>query len=294
MSAPVILDGNALAAVIKAEIRERSEAVELKRGRKPHLAAVIVGEDGASKTYVGNKVKSCREAGMDSSLIELSADTSEEALLSVVRELNARDDIDGYIVQLPLPKHIDSSKVLLSIDPRKDVDGFHPDNAGLLMLGMPRFVPATPLGITRMITHYGVPVKGKHVVIIGRSNIVGRPLSVLLNSAAVYGNATVTVCHSHTPDLKSFTLQADVLIAALGKPGFVGPDMVKEGAAVIDVGITRLKDPAHPKGYRIAGDVDRSVMPKTSFFAPVPGGVGPLTVAALMLNTLHAAEHEKV
>lgn len=261
-------------------------------GRKiPHLAVIIVGNDGASETYVASKVKTSEEIGFGSTLIRLEADTTEEGLLQQIRLLNQNPDIDGILVQLPLPKHIAEAKVIEAIDPSKDVDGFHPQSAGRLVQGLDTFVPATPYGIMLMLEHFGVETTGKHAVIIGRSNIVGRPMSILLSSQHSYGNCTVTVCHSKTKDLAFHTRQADIIVAALGKPEFLKAEMVKEGAVVIDVGITRVPDASKKKGFAIKGDVDfAGVAPKTSFITPVPGGVGLMTIGALMMNTLKAAE----
>ena len=285
----VLIDGKATANQIKNEIAEEVKAIQSKGERAPHLAAVLVGNDGASLTYVGSKVRSCEKVGFDSSLIRLPEETTEAELLAKIAELNQDDTLDGYIVQLPLPKHIDEEKVLLAIDPKKDVDGFHPSNFGRMALELETFIPATPFGIMQLIERYDIDTQGKHVVVIGRSHIVGRPISILMSQKGAYGNATVTVAHSRTKDLKALTLQADIIVSALGVPGFVTSDMVKEGVVIIDVGITRVEDASKEKGYYITGDVDfDSVAPKASYITPVPGGVGPMTIAMLLKNTLLA------
>ncbi len=285
----VLIDGKATANQIKNEIAEEVKAIQSKGERAPHLAAVLVGNDGASLTYVGSKVRSCEKVGFDSSLIRLSEETTEAELLAKIAELNQDDTLDGYIVQLPLPKHIDEEKVLLAIDPKKDVDGFHPSNFGRMALELETFIPATPFGIMQLIERYDIDTQGKHVVVIGRSHIVGRPISILMSQKGAYGNATVTVAHSRTKDLKALTQQADIIVSALGVPGFVTSDMVKEGVVIIDVGITRVEDASKEKGYYITGDVDfDSVAPKASYITPVPGGVGPMTIAMLLKNTLLA------
>ena len=285
----ILLEGKSAAAAIKQDLAQRVAAHVEQGGKRPHLAAILVGNDGASETYVANKVKSCEEVGFESSLHRFPASLREEELIATIHTLNAQKDVDGILVQLPLPSHIRESVVIESIDPAKDVDGFHPISAGRLMTGQSGFVPATPLGIVLMLQHYRIPTSGKHAVVIGRSNIVGRPMSVLLSAASETGNCTVTLCHSKTPDLAYFTKQADILVAALGKPGFVHADMVKPGAVVIDVGITRVPDPTKKSGFRIAGDVDfDSVSPLASALTPVPGGVGMMTIAALLENTWKA------
>ncbi|MEK9559927.1 MAG: bifunctional methylenetetrahydrofolate dehydrogenase/methenyltetrahydrofolate cyclohydrolase FolD [Flavobacteriaceae bacterium] len=285
----VLIDGKATANQIKNEIAEEVKAITSKGERAPHLAAVLVGNDGASLTYVGSKVRSCEKVGFDSSLIRLPEETTEQELLAKIEELNQDETLDGYIVQLPLPKHIDEEKVLLAIDPKKDVDGFHPSNFGRMALELETFIPATPFGIMQLIERYDIDTQGKHVVVIGRSHIVGRPISILMSQKGTYGNATVTVAHSRTKDLKALTQQADIIISALGVPGFVTADMVKEGVVIIDVGITRVEDASKEKGYYITGDVDfDSVAQKASFITPVPGGVGPMTIAMLLKNTLLA------
>ncbi len=285
----VLIDGKATANQIKNEIAEEVKAIKSKGERAPHLAAVLVGNDGASLTYVGSKVRSCEKVGFDSSLIRLPEETTEAELLAKIAELNQDDTLDGYIVQLPLPKHIDEEKVLLAIDPKKDVDGFHPSNFGRMALELETFIPATPFGIMQLIERYDIDTQGKHVVVIGRSHIVGRPISILMSQKGAYGNATVTVAHSRTQDLKALTQQADIIVSALGVPGFVTAEMVKDGVVIIDVGITRVEDASKEKGYYITGDVDfDSVAPKASYITPVPGGVGPMTIAMLLKNTLLA------
>ena len=284
-----ILDGKKTSEALKQEIAEEVKQLKAEGKKVPHLAAVLVGDDGASLTYVGSKVKSCEQVGFESTLVKLPANISEEALLQEIEKLNANPEIDGYIVQLPLPKHIDEQKILLAIDPTKDVDGFHPANFGRMALDMEAFIPATPFGIMELLKHYEVPTKGKHVVVVGRSHIVGRPISILLSQKGAQGNATVTLTHSHTPNLAELTRQADIVVMALGIPEFLKGDMVKEGVTVIDVGITRLKDDSTHKGYRIVGDVAfDEVKEKASYITPVPGGVGPMTIAMLLKNTLLA------
>lgn len=289
-----ILDGKKISNQIKEEIAV--EVAQMKeRGEKvPHLAAVLVGNDGASLTYVGSKVRSCKKIGFESTLIHLPEETSEEALLKQVHDLNNNPDIDGYIVQLPLPKHIDEEKVLMAVDPDKDVDGFHPTNFGKMALEMESFISATPFGIMELLDRYNVETEGKHTVVIGRSHIVGRPISILMSQKGNPGNATVTLTHSRTKDIKALTLQADIVISALGVPHFLKADMVKDGVVVIDVGITRVADDSHEKGYYITGDVDfENVSKKVSYITPVPGGVGPMTIAMLLKNTLLARERHK-
>lgn len=290
----ILLDGKKLADELKLEIAAEVEQLIAAGKKQPHLAAILVGEDGGSLTYVGHKVKACEQVGFKSTLLHFKdTDVTEEFILSKVQELNSDADIDGFIVQLPLPKHIDADKVLLSIDPKKDVDGFHPVNVGKLTLGLPTYISATPFGITKILERYNIVTEGKHCVVIGRSNIVGRPVSILLSNASKTGNATVTVCHSKTPNLKEITLQADIIIAAIGKPEFLKGDMVKEGAVVIDVGTTRVPDATSKSGFRLKGDVNfQEVSPKCSYITPVPGGVGPMTVVSLLLNTLKAAKNE--
>ena len=285
----ILLDGKKTSADIKQEIAKSVEEIKKQGRRAPHLAAVLVGIDGASMTYVGAKVKACQLVGFESTLIKLPEDTSEKALLQQIEALNNNPDIDGFIVQLPLPKHIDEQKVIMSIDPNKDVDGFHPVNVGRLTLDLPTFISATPFGIMELLERYEISTSGKHVVVIGRSHIVGRPMSILLSQKRKAGNATVTIAHSRTKDLKSLTQQADIVIAALGIPEFLTADMVKDNAVIIDVGITRVPDDSRKKGYRITGDVDfKAVSNKASHITPVPGGVGPMTIAMLLKNNLLA------
>lgn len=285
----VIIDGKATADQIKLEIAAKVEKIIRNGGKRPHLAAILVGEDGASQTYVGNKEKACAFVGFKSTIVRFSADITEERLLSEIQRINADSDIDGLIVQLPLPKHIDEQKIIEAIDPKKDVDGFHPVNVGKMVLGLPSFVSATPAGILELLTRYNIETAGKHCVVIGRSNIVGRPMANLLSLKAKPGDCTVTVCHSRTKNLKEFTLNADIIIAALGVPGFLKGDMVKDGAVIIDVGITRVKADTKT-GFRLAGDVlFDEVSSKASFITPVPGGVGPMTIISLLKNTLKAS-----
>ena len=284
-----ILDGKKTSEALKQEIAEEVKQLKNQGKKVPHLAAVLVGDDGASLTYVGSKVKACEQVGFASTLVKLPADISEEKLLQEIAKLNANPEIDGYIVQLPLPKHINEQKILLAIDPTKDVDGFHPANFGRMALDMEAFIPATPFGIMELLKRYKVPTQGKHVVVVGRSHIVGRPISILLSQKGAQGNATVTLAHSHTPNLADLTRQADIVVMALGIPEFLKGNMVKEGVTVIDVGITRLKDDSNSKGYRIVGDVAfNEVKEKASYITPVPGGVGPMTIAMLLKNTLLA------
>lgn len=290
----VLLDGKKTSQELKQEIAAKV-AVLREQGKKvPHLAAVIVGNDGASLTYVSSKVKACEQVGFQSTLVELPEETTQEALLEKVYELNQNHDIDGYIVQLPLPKHIDEEKVLLAIDPKKDVDGFHPANFGRMALELESFIPATPFGIMQLLERYDIDTQGKHAVVIGRSHIVGRPISILLSQKGEYANATVTLAHSRTKNIKALVLQADIVVSALGIPNFVTSDMIKPGAVIIDVGITRVQDASTPKGYRIVGDVDfDNVAPKASYITPVPGGVGPMTIAMLLKNTLLARKRSE-
>ena len=286
-----ILDGKKTSNQIKEEIKAEVSAMKARGERVPHLAAVLVGNDGASLTYVGSKVRSCEYVGFDSTLIRLEEDITEQALLEKIEALNADSSLDGYIVQLPLPKHIDEEKILLAIDPKKDVDGFHPANFGRMALELDAFIPATPFGIMQLLERYEVPTSGKHCVVVGRSHIVGRPISILMSQKGPAGNATVTVAHSRTENLAALTLQADIVVMALGIPEYLTADMVKEGAAIIDVGITRVPDENHPKGYVIKGDVAyEEVAQKSSFITPVPGGVGPMTIAMLLKNTLLARQ----
>lgn len=289
-----ILDGKKVSIDIKNEIAEEVIKIKEKGEKVPHLAAVLVGTDGASMTYVNSKVRDCEKVGFGSTLIELPEETSEEKLLKVIADLNADDDIDGYIVQLPLPKHIDEQKVLMAVDPDKDVDGFHPTNVGRMALDLPTFISATPFGILELLERYKIETSGKHVVVIGRSHIVGRPMGILMSQKRKAGNATVTVAHSRTKDLAEITKQADIIVAALGIPEFLTGDMVKEGVTVIDVGITRVPDDTKSRGYRLAGDVHfESVSPKSQYITPVPGGVGPMTIAMLLKNTLLARERHQ-
>ena len=282
----IILDGKQTGNDIKAELAARVDLLVKDGKRPPHLAAVLVGNDGASLTYVGSKVRSCERIGYESTLIQLPEETSEAELLQQIDRLNANTAIDGFIVQLPLPKHIDEEKVLMAIDPHKDVDGFHPSNFGKMALDMEGFIPATPYGIMELLRRYQVDISGKHAVVIGRSHIVGRPMSILLSRKSYPGNATVTLTHSRTKNLAAITKEADIVVSALGVPNFLKEDMVKEGAIIIDVGITRVPDASHPKGYVITGDVDyERVKDKASFITPVPGGVGPMTIAMLLQNT---------
>lgn len=289
MTETTILDGKATAAAIRKELAAKV-ATRVQKGLKaPHLAAVLVGNDGASETYVSYKVKDCQEVGFQSTLIRKAGTISEEELLDTVYELNSDPDIDGFIVQLPLPEHIDPQKIIMAIDPNKDVDGFHPENIGRMTLGIPCFLPATPMGVIELLKRNQIKIEGKHCVIIGRSKIVGSPLSILLSRKAPYGNATVTLCHSRTQNLSSITKQADILISALGKPGFVTPDMVKPGAVVIDVGTTRIPDSSLKSGFKLSGDVCfDEVSEIASAITPVPGGVGPMTRVALLLNCFRA------
>ena len=283
-----ILDGKKTSNDIKAEIAESVKEITANGSRPPHLAAIIVGDDGASLTYVGSKVRACKKVGFDSTLIKLSENILEQELLLKVKELNENDAIDGYIVQLPLPKHIDSQKILMAVDPSKDVDGFHPANFGKMALNLPTFISATPYGIMELLDRYNVETSGKHTVVIGRSDIVGRPISILMSRKSNPGNSTVTLAHSRTRNIKELTLKADIIISALGSPNFVTENMVKDGVVVVDVGITRVKDDSK-KGYKIVGDVDYEyVSKKSSFITPVPGGVGPMTIAMLLTNTLQA------
>jgi methylenetetrahydrofolate dehydrogenase (NADP+)/methenyltetrahydrofolate cyclohydrolase len=287
----ILLDGKKTSSDIKDEITLEVSQLKKEGKKTPHLAAVIVGNDGASKTYVGAKVKACNRVGFLSTLVELSKETSEASLLSKIEELNNDDDIDGFIVQLPLPKHIDEQKILMAVNPDKDVDGFHPTNVGKMALNLPTFISATPFGILELLDRYNVQTSGKHVVVIGRSHIVGSPMSILLSQKRKVGNATVTITHSRTKNLKEITLQADIVIAALGIPEFLTADMVKDNVTVIDVGITRVEDASKKSGYRLLGDVAfNEVSKKSEFITPVPGGVGPMTIAMLLKNTLLAAK----
>lgn len=288
-----LIDGKAVATAIKKEIATEVESIIANGGKRPHLAAILVGHDGGSETYVANKVKACEECGFTSTLLRYEADITEEELLKKVHELNNDPDVDGFIVQLPLPKHIDEQKVTEAIDYRKDVDGFHPVNVGRLSIGLPCFLSATPNGIMELLARYNIETKGKKCVVLGRSNIVGKPMANLMMQKQTPGDATVTVCHSHTENIAEECRQADIIIAALGQPHFLKADMVKEGAVVIDVGTTRVPDTTRKSGFRLCGDVDfENVAPKCSFITPVPGGVGPMTIVSLMKNTLLAGKGE--
>ena len=286
-----LIDGLAISKVIKEELKSEVELRTSKGFKRPHLAAVLVGNNGASITYVNAKVKACEEVGFDSTLIRLEESASEEEIIQAIQNLNEDERVDGYIVQLPLPKHINEKKVLQTIDSAKDVDGFHPTCLGKMMLGLPTFLPATPMGIITLLERYKIETKGKHAVVIGRSHIVGLPVSVLLQRNHPFGNCTVTLCHSHTKNLQEICLQADIIVAAVGIPEFVKGSMVKEGAVIIDVGITRVEDPSKKSGFRLLGDVEfASASQRASYITPVPGGVGPMTIVSLMQNTLLAAE----
>ena len=284
-----LIDGKKTANDIKLEIAQEVKEMVARGERAPHLAAILVGHDGGSETYVANKVKACEVCGFKSSLLRFDENITEEELLAEIKKLNDDESVDGFIVQLPLPRHIDEQRVTEAIDPDKDVDGFHPVNVGRMSIGLPCFKSATPSGIIDLLERYDIETRGKHAVVIGRSNIVGKPIATLLMQKAKPGNCTVTVCHSATPDIKQLTLQADIIIAALGKPEFLKEDMVKEGAVVIDVGTTRVPDASRKSGFRLCGDVDiEKVEPKSSYITPVPGGVGPMTICSLMKNTLQA------
>jgi len=288
-----LLDGKYVSEKLKGEIAEQAAEYLAKTGRKPHLVAVLVGHDGGSETYVASKMKNCEKVGFKSTLVRYEDDVTEEELLNKVAELNADADIDGIIVQLPLPKHIDPEKVTERIDHRKDVDGFHPVNLGRMQRNLPSFIPATPYGITMMLKEYGIETAGKHCVVVGRSNIVGSPMSILMARNTTPGNCTVTVCHSRTPDIKKFTLDADILIVAIGKKNFITADMVKDGVVVIDVGMNRETSTITKSGYKLYGDVDfENVAPKASWITPVPGGVGLMTIIGLLKNTLSSANKE--
>ncbi len=286
-----ILDGKETSKAIREELTKAVEIRKAKGQKTPHLVAVLVGNDGGSLTYVNSKVKTCKAIGFESTLIHLEDTITEAELLNKVDELNNDNTVDGFIVQLPLPNHIDEKKITLAIDPKKDVDGFHPTNIGYMVLNLPGFLPATPAGILEFFKRYSIETAGKHCVVIGRSHIVGTPMSILMGRKAFPGNATVTLTHSRTQNLKELTLQADIIITALGRPNFLKGEMVKEGVVVVDVGITRVPDKTKKKGYRITGDVDfETVAPKASYITPVPGGVGPMTIVSLMMNTLKAME----
>ena len=287
-----LIDGKATATAIKKEIAEEVRKIVEAGGKQPHLAAVLVGHDGGSETYVKNKVLACEACGFKSSLIRFESDVTEEELLACIDKLNNDDDVDGFIMQLPLPAHIDEQKIIMAVDYRKDVDGFHPINVGRMSIGLPCFISATPLGMLTLLQHYNIPTSGKKCVVLGRSNIVGKPMAQLMMQKQ-FGDATVTVCHSRSKTLKEECLAADIIIAAIGKPEFVTADMVKEGAVVLDVGTTRVPDPSRPSGFRLTGDVKfDEVAPKCSYITPVPGGVGPMTICSLMKNTLAAGKKE--
>ena len=289
-----LIDGKKTAAEIKQEIAAEVKDMEARGICAPHLAAILVGHDGGSETYVANKVKACAECGFESSLIRFEDDVTEERLLEEIKRLNEDENVDGFIVQLPLPRHIDEQRIIRAIDPDKDVDGFHPINVGNMSIGLPGFVSATPAGIMELLRRYGVETKGKHAVVLGRSNIVGKPMATLLMQKTNPGNCTVTVCHSATPNIKEICRQADIIVAALGSPGFVTEDMVKPGATIIDVGTTRVPDATRKSGWRLRGDVDfDNVAPKCEFITPVPGGVGPMTICSLMMNTLKAKKNKE-
>ncbi len=288
-----LIDGKKIADAVKSEIAAEVAEMVAAGKKRPHLAAILVGHDGGSETYVAHKVKACEQCGFESTLIRYEADVTEAELLEAIARLNNDDNVDGFIVQLPLPKHIDEQKIIEAIDYRKDVDGFHPINVGRLSIGLPCFLSATPQGILELLRRYNIPTKGANCVVLGRSNIVGKPVASLMMQKAVPGDATVTVCHSRTRDIKQYTLNADIIIAALGQPGFLTADMVKDGATIIDVGTTRVPSKETKSGFRLKGDVDfENVAPKCSFITPVPGGVGPMTIVSLMKNTLLAARHE--
>lgn len=288
-----LLDGKLTAEVLKKDIAEQVAQMDRKYDCRPHLVAILVGEDGASQTYVANKEKACHSVGIDSTVYRMPDTISQEELLECIRVINADDTVDGLIVQLPLPKHIDPQQVIETIDPSKDVDGFHPVNVGRMVLGLPSFTSATPAGIMALLEHYKIETAGKRCVIIGRSNIVGRPMANLLSQKGNPGDCTVTICHSRTQNLKEICLQADIIVAALGKPHFLTADMVTPGAVVIDVGITRVPSATSKSGFRLAGDVDfEAVAPKCSYITPVPGGVGPMTIVSLLKNTLISAQNK--
>lgn len=289
----MLIDGKKISTDLKSEIAASVEEMVAGGQKRPHLAAILVGHDGGSETYVANKVKACEQCGFKSTLIRFEDDVTEAELLATIDRLNGDSDVDGFIVQLPLPRHISEQRVIEAIDYRKDVDGFHPVNVGRMSISLPCFVSATPFGIMELLRRYDIPTRGARCVVLGRSNIVGKPVATLMMQKAQPGNATVTVCHSATPDIKEICREADIIIAALGSPGFVTEDMVKPGAVIIDVGTTRVPDATRKSGFRLCGDVDfANVEPKCSYITPVPGGVGPMTIASLMHNTLLAARHE--
>ena len=288
-----LINGKELAKTIKKEIAFEVQKLIADGGKKPHLAAILIGDDAASQVYVRNKVRSCEQVGFDSTMIRKGSEITEAEVLEIVDELNKNPEIDGFIVQLPLPKHINEEKIILAIDPKKDVDGFHPTNFGRMAQGLPAYLPATPFGIMQMLDRNNIDVEGKECVVLGRSNIVGTPISILLSRKASPGNATVVLCHSRTKNLIEHTKRADILIVALGRPEFITGDMVKEGVVIIDVGINRIEDESKTKGYRLAGDVNfEEVGPMSSFITPVPGGVGPMTVTSLLMNTLKSCKGE--
>lgn len=288
-----LLDGKLVSQAVKNLLKEKVARLKATGGKTPHLAAILVGSNGASETYVASKVKNCEEIGFKSTLIRLDEAVTEQELMDTIEQLNIDADVDGILVQLPLPKQINEDKIISLINPKKDVDGFHPMSVGKMVQGLPTFIPATPYGIMLMLEYYKIQTKGKHAVVIGRSNIVGRPISILLSRNTNFGNCTVTVCHSHTHNLKEICLQADIIVAALGRPAFLTADMVKENAVVIDVGITRVPDASKKSGFAIKGDVDfENVAPKCSYITPVPGGVGLMTIGALLMNTYNACVGE--
>ena len=289
--APILIDGKYTSDKIKKDISQKVKEIVAAGGKCPHLAAILVGNDGASQTYVGHKERACKEVGFESTVLRFDDNITEQELLDVIKKLNDDKNIDGMIVQLPLPKHIDEQKIIEAIDPSKDVDGFHPANVGKMVLELPTLLPATPAGIVRLLEEYNIETQGKNCVIIGRSNIVGRPLANLLSQKGKFADCTVTVCHSKTKNLSDFTRNADIIIAALGSPEFLKADMIKDGAVIIDVGITRVADPSKKTGYRLVGDTDfDNVAPKCSYITPVPGGVGPMTIVSLLSNTLQSAQ----
>lgn len=286
-----LIDGKKVARELQENIKKEVENIRLKGGKIPHIAAVLVGHDGASETYVNNKIKACKNVGFESTLIRLPQSITEAELISEIQKLNHDVAIDGFIIQLPLPKHINEQKIIEHIRPEKDIDGFHPVNLGRMLLNLPCYISATPYGIIQLLQYYNIPTQGKHCVVIGRSHIVGQPMSILMSRNAYPGNATVTICHSKTENLREYTLQADILISAIGKPHFITADMVKDKAVVIDVGITRIESKDAPSGYKILGDVKfDEVAQKCSYITPVPGGVGPMTITALLSNTLLASQ----
>lgn len=288
-----IIDGKALSETIKSEIADEVKKLKESDHKIPHLAAVLVGNNPASQSYVRSKVRSCEQVGFESTLINKDDSITQEELMEIIDDLNKDEDIDGFIVQLPLPKHIDETAVTLAINPRKDVDGFHPVNFGRMAQGLPCYLPATPFGIIQMLDRYNIPTEGKHAVVVGRSNIVGKPMSILMGMKSKVGNSTVTLAHSRTKDLAAETLRADIIIAAIGIPNFITADMVKDGVVIIDVGINRVDDERRKRGYRLVGDVDfDAVSKKASFITPVPGGVGPMTVTSLLMNTLMSSKKE--